>query len=176
MIRFQCTSCGWPVRVAQVCAGRRGRCPSCGKVIQIPAAGAAGGIPDKPSQQTGGLTALAAAVKQPAEPKEDTSYPAPPPPVASEQTSEELALPDEPGNASERTEILPAERESPMEKHKREQERIAAEEKAPRVHAPAPAMKKPRDSGRMIRIIVLLAIVAVAAVALLAVALKVKRY
>ena len=40
-IRFRCSRCDKPVSVAEQHAGKRGRCPGCGAVIQIPAAKAA---------------------------------------------------------------------------------------------------------------------------------------
>ena len=39
MIRFRCPHCGGPVRVASICAGRKGRCPSCQQTLDIPLAG-----------------------------------------------------------------------------------------------------------------------------------------
>src|SRR4051794_25654185 len=36
-IHFRCPECDKPVSIEQVHAGKRGRCPRCGKVLQIPA-------------------------------------------------------------------------------------------------------------------------------------------
>ena len=40
-IRFRCPHCSKPVSVARLYAGKRGKCPGCGSVVQIPA-----GAPD----------------------------------------------------------------------------------------------------------------------------------
>lgn len=35
-IDFPCAQCGWPVRTPVSAAGKKGKCPSCGAVVQIP--------------------------------------------------------------------------------------------------------------------------------------------
>ncbi|MFB3892435.1 MAG: hypothetical protein ACE15C_10490 [Phycisphaerae bacterium] len=184
MIRFRCTNCGWPVRVAQVCAGRRGRCPSCGSVIIIPAAST---VKADANEKTDGLAALAAAVDGTDAVKEDTSVPAPPPPVAAEPAAEELPLTPEDGDESQKTEILPAEREPQQEKRKRTKDRIEASAKAHRrespaakneVLAPRPAPAQPTAAGRgvWVKIIVIAVVIAAVAVAVLAVVLKLRKH
>ncbi|MHC4083760.1 MAG: TFIIB-type zinc ribbon-containing protein [Planctomycetota bacterium] len=42
MIEFKCSHCGRSIRVRDDYAGKRGKCPSCGQVIQIPGAPIAG--------------------------------------------------------------------------------------------------------------------------------------
>jgi len=41
MIQFTCENCGRRLRVADACAGRRGRCPQCRQVVHVPPAEAA---------------------------------------------------------------------------------------------------------------------------------------
>lgn len=38
MIRFQCTSCGKGIQVADAAAGKKGKCPACGILLTVPAA------------------------------------------------------------------------------------------------------------------------------------------
>jgi hypothetical protein len=36
MIRFSCKHCGQKIRVPEVCAGRKGKCPKCKKIVLVP--------------------------------------------------------------------------------------------------------------------------------------------
>jgi len=47
MIHFVCRYCGGPVRVPSAHAGRKGRCPSCKRVVEIPLEDE--GVPPPPS-------------------------------------------------------------------------------------------------------------------------------
>jgi len=71
MIRFTCQSCGQPVRVPDKFGGKKGRCPSCKQVVQIPAESA-------PSATTDEMDDLAALLG-PSTPA-GQAPPAPPPP------------------------------------------------------------------------------------------------
>lgn len=36
MISFACSNCGQKISVSKCCAGRKGKCPSCKKIILVP--------------------------------------------------------------------------------------------------------------------------------------------
>lgn len=104
MIRFNCTFCGRPVRVANVCAGKKGRCPSCQRVIDIP--------PHSDESADGELPALAQAVEG-ASGQEPPCEPAPPPPVRLERTRiDEVDIASADADPSTETDILPAEHDA----------------------------------------------------------------
>ena len=69
MIRFACEHCGKPVRVPEAAGGKKGRCPFCKAVVDIPPPGTA-------AAEAGAELAAAAAL---AEAGADET-PAPPPP------------------------------------------------------------------------------------------------
>lgn len=96
MIHFQCEHCRRPVRVADSCGGKRGRCPHCNEVVSIPAADDA-------------IGALAAAL-EPGDLKEETAigHIPPPPSVEQDGIEEDVVLPEQADHDLDDTVILPA--------------------------------------------------------------------
>ena len=152
MIRFNCTYCGRGVRVANICAGRQGRCPECNRVVQIPVTSTDG------DDQ---LSTLAHVVQ--GDPRMDsTLHPPPPPPVGKEDASVLDDLPSTGQNAdpSMDTDILPAEHAAlPHDDH--EPHPVVA--CRPSRHAPVPKDDRP---SRRLRIFLLALFVVVAAAVL----------
>jgi len=116
MIHFECEHCGRPVRVADSYGGKKGRCPNCGEVVDIPPG-------------SGALQALAAALGSDDTDISEKTLPGlvpPPPPVEQKRLDEELLLPED-EEALADTVILPAEAvtadaeppESPLRRHYR---------------------------------------------------------
>ena len=98
MIRFTCQSCGQPVRVPDPFGGKKGRCPSCKQVVQIPAE-------SEPSPAPGDeVDDLAALLDQTAPAREPP--PAPPPPsiedVADAGADSSLPAPQDPRGKTDR--------------------------------------------------------------------------
>jgi len=104
MIRFHCTRCGWPVRVADTHAGKQGRCPSCKHTVRIP------GEPVGNSQALAELISAAEdRAAAPADQGDSTHADIPRPPSVVEPSldGDEDDLPQR--GASDETDILPAE-------------------------------------------------------------------
>ena len=74
VISFPCGSCGQTVRTPMSAAGKKGKCPHCQAVVQIP--GAAAPAAPKPAAATAGLTPLAPLPSQ--QPKPTTAKPTQP--------------------------------------------------------------------------------------------------
>lgn len=99
MIRFTCQECGRPVRVPDALAGKKGRCPHCKQVIQVPVA-------EPPP--TGEVADLAAALpaQRPQPPAEPPRPPPPPPEPSLQDVDIEPELLESAGDPSHKTDRL----------------------------------------------------------------------
>jgi hypothetical protein len=102
MIRFACKLCGEHVRVPDTSGGRKGRCPFCKRVIEIPARST---VKAPAGEGRDDMSSLAAAVsgEPPPEP-EPVEAPRPPRPddVSDAERELELALATDPSNRTDK--------------------------------------------------------------------------
>jgi len=165
MIHFNCTHCGWPVRVADAYAGKPGRCPSCGGVVTIPGQPAPGA-----DQQEGidNVAALAAAMQGDEEGGGlDSGQGVPPPPAPGRAPMEDVHLPDSPKDISGETDILPAEQLIDAKEAKRR--RHAARERRARAsgHGLGQGKRKMITARLLLIVSVSILVLAIAAMAVL---------
>ncbi len=118
MIRFNCAHCGWPVKVANICAGKKGRCPSCKGIVGIPhysmpAAGDSAALSrdelaasEMSDTSLPRLEDLAAAVESLEDSLADRPPP-PPPMTAQDSFIEEFERETHDPDAAEETDIIP---------------------------------------------------------------------
>lgn len=160
MIRFKCSFCGGLLRVANTCAGRRGRCPACQKVVDIP------GLQ---SGDTHGLSALVNAISRDSLPEDSAVRPAPPPPVKKEDTAvDETSISTPAANPSFETDILPAD-QSEIGDGKPAEPRAGMMHLRPVVSVPKRKKEtRPQSRSRLGRIILMLVVLAMVAAAIVA--------
>lgn len=106
MIRFVCGHCGRSVQVPASYAGKKGRCPYCGALLDIP-------YQDQPdlrvqARQGAGAKAPSSAARAPADERHETAVPPPPPPPHSPVPATEDLTIEELEQSSEDTAEMPA--------------------------------------------------------------------
>ena len=117
MIRFACPQCGQSLRVANLSAGKKGRCPSCGSVVEIPA----------PGGRATGVTEAPPSVQQ--------RRPPPVPPPTEADAEPELEHVGDPSHETDVLEAIPAgelERPGPVERWKAQFTRSGTPRSVPR--------------------------------------------
>jgi len=111
-IHFQCNNCGGPVKVADETAGKKGRCPHCTKIIEIPPpndrpSASAPAAEHRPRGELHDTPAAIAATPLP---------PVPPPPATARKPKDAIELDAELDRSptkdpNSETDILPAEQQ-----------------------------------------------------------------
>jgi len=117
MIRFACPQCGQSLRVANLSAGKKGRCPFCGSVVEIPA----------PGGRATGVTEAPPSVQQ--------RRPPPVPPPTEADAEPELEHVGDPSHETDVLEAIPAgelERPGPVERWKAQFTRSGTPRSVPR--------------------------------------------
>lgn len=154
MIRFKCPKCAASIKVADEFAGKKGKCPSCRNVVEVPKSAAASGVDLVPMNEAKPRAPKPAAVKPPfpaaiqkkpapaATSRTPPAKPGPPPkPKRPAQEVEEVEVVEEVEEEVEVVEEAPRRkpRKRPMDDDDDVEEDIEVVEESPRKR------KRPRD-------------------------------
>lgn len=144
MIEFACDHCGETIRYPDSHAGRQGRCPACGALVQVPRTPAEP-LPDED---------VARAVRQQAE--EAAAGRVPPPPSLVQPSLEDLDLANEPRDPMGETDIIPSDQVEALDTADYEARRRAAREARRAIRHPA---TRPLSDGQRTATLVAIAII-----------------
>lgn len=160
MIRFDCKHCGNSVRVADSFAGKKGRCPSCKQIVQIPAAS------QDAKAELDKVSALSAALdRHKEETVQEDQAPPPPPRQAKHDTEADLVVAGDPSNQTDRMEVITDADEFKLAGE--DEPDLSASSRPATPPQPAPTNPPPAKLARRNRVMLIaIAGVAVAAVAL----------